>query len=153
MSLGIFLPDDAQRLDSGGEADVGQALDDGGGQRFGRVAGVDVAAIVRVELALGFQGGQSKDVHHFQVRALPGQGFATEQSAVILLAYFDSIHIVCLFVPSRTGFLPARGRLYLLLFSSCHLVLMFVILSSLTCPDKPFSISTSLTSKGMDVSP
>ena len=95
MSLGIFLPDDAQRLDSGGEADVGQALDDGGGQRFGRVAGVDVAAIVRVELALGFQGGQLKDVHHFQVCALPGQGFATEQSAVILLAYFDSIHIVC----------------------------------------------------------
>ena len=58
MSLGIFLFDDAQRLDSGGEADVWQALDDGGGQRFGRVARVDVAVIVRMELALGFQGGQ-----------------------------------------------------------------------------------------------
>ena len=58
MSLGIFLLDDAQRLDSGREADVGQALDDGGGQCFGRVTGVDIAVIVRVELALGFQGGQ-----------------------------------------------------------------------------------------------
>ena len=36
-----------------------------------------------------------KDVHHFRVRALSGQGFAAEQGAVILLAYFDSIHIVC----------------------------------------------------------
>ena len=98
MSLGIFLPDDAQRLNSGGEADVGQALDDDGGQRFGRVAGVDVAVIVRVELALGFQGGQLKDVHHFRVRALSGQGFATEQSAVILLDYF--FHLVISFLCS-----------------------------------------------------
>ena len=58
MSLGIFLFEDTQRLDSGGEADVGQALDDGSGQRFGRIAGVDVAIIVRMELAFGFQRGQ-----------------------------------------------------------------------------------------------
>lgn len=58
MSLGIFLFDDAQCLYSGGEADVWQALDDGGGQRFGRVAGVDIAVIVRMELALGFQCDQ-----------------------------------------------------------------------------------------------
>lgn len=58
MSLGIFLLDDAQRLDSGGEANVGQALDDGCGQCFWQVAGVDVAVIVRMELALGFQSGQ-----------------------------------------------------------------------------------------------
>ncbi len=36
-----------------------------------------------------------KDVHHLRIRTLPGQGFAAEQGAVILLAYFDSIHIVC----------------------------------------------------------
>ena len=48
LSVVIFLFDDAQRLDCGREADVGQALDDGGGQRFGRVAGVDVAVIVRM---------------------------------------------------------------------------------------------------------
>ena len=36
-----------------------------------------------------------EDVHHFRVRALSGQGFTAEQGAVILLAYFDSIHIVC----------------------------------------------------------
>ena len=36
MSLGIFLFDDAQRLDSSRETDVGQALDDGGGQCLGR---------------------------------------------------------------------------------------------------------------------
>ena len=36
-----------------------------------------------------------EDVHHFRVRALPGQGFTAEQGAVILLAYFNSIHIVC----------------------------------------------------------
>ena len=35
-----------------------------------------------------------KDVHHFRVCALPGQGLTAEQGAVILLAYFDSIHIV-----------------------------------------------------------
>ena len=35
MSLGIFLFDDAQRLDSSRETDVGQALDDGGGQCLG----------------------------------------------------------------------------------------------------------------------
>ena len=57
-SLGIFLFNDTQRFDSGGEADVGQALNDGGGQCFGRVAGVDIAVIVRMELAFGFQGGQ-----------------------------------------------------------------------------------------------
>ena len=55
---GVFFLDDAQRLDCGREADVRQALDDCGGQRFGRVAGVDVAVIVRVELAFGFQGSQ-----------------------------------------------------------------------------------------------
>ena len=58
LSVVIFLLDDAQGLDGGWEADVGQALDDGGGQGFGRVAGGDVAVIVGVELALGFQGGQ-----------------------------------------------------------------------------------------------
>ena len=58
VSLGVFFLDDAQCLDGGREADVRQALDDGGGQRFGRVAGVDVAVIVRVELAFGFQGSQ-----------------------------------------------------------------------------------------------
>ena len=36
-----------------------------------------------------------KDVHHFRVCALPGQGFTAEQGVIILLAYFDSIHIVC----------------------------------------------------------
>ena len=45
MSLGIFLLDDAQCLDSGREADIGQALDDGGGQYLGRVASIDVAVI------------------------------------------------------------------------------------------------------------
>ena len=58
MLLCIFLLDDAQRLDSGWETDVGQALDDGGGQCFGRVAGVDIAVIMRMELAFGFQRGQ-----------------------------------------------------------------------------------------------
>ena len=58
MSLGIFLFYDAQRLDSSRETDVGQALDDGGGQCLGRVASVDVAVIVRMELAFGFQSGQ-----------------------------------------------------------------------------------------------
>ena len=56
--LGIFLLDDAQRLYCGWEANVGQALNDGGGQCFGRVARVDVAVVMRVELALGFQRGQ-----------------------------------------------------------------------------------------------
>lgn len=58
MLLCIFLFNDTQCLDSGGEADIGQALDDGGGHRFGRIARVDVAVIVRVELAFGFQSGQ-----------------------------------------------------------------------------------------------
>ena len=58
MLLCIFLFDDAQRLDSGREADVGQALDDGGGQCFWRIARVDVAVVMRMKLALGFQGGQ-----------------------------------------------------------------------------------------------
>ena len=35
-----------------------------------------------------------KDIHHFRVRALPGQGLAAEQGAVILFAYFDSVHIL-----------------------------------------------------------
>ena len=34
-----------------------------------------------------------KDVHHLRVRALPGQGLAAEQGAVILFACFDSVHI------------------------------------------------------------
>ena len=55
----------AQGLDGGWEADVGQALDDGGGQGFGRVAGGDVAVIVGVELALGFQGGQDAVAEQF----------------------------------------------------------------------------------------
>ena len=50
LSVVIFLLDDAQCFDGGREADVGQALDDGGGQDFGRVAGGDVAVIVGVEL-------------------------------------------------------------------------------------------------------
>ena len=36
-----------------------------------------------------------KNIHHFRVCSLPRKGFASEQGAVILLAYFDSIHIVC----------------------------------------------------------
>ena len=67
MSLGIFLFDDAQRLDSSGETNIGQALDDGGGQCFRQVAGVNVAVIVRMELALGFQGGQHAIAQHSRV--------------------------------------------------------------------------------------
>ena len=81
MSPGIFLLDDAQRLDSGGEADVGQALDDGGGQGFGRVAGVDVAVIVRMELAFGFQGGQhtvAEQLACLQVERAPAVDIAEE---------------------------------------------------------------------------
>lgn len=58
MLLCIFLFDDAQRLDSGGEADVGQTLDNSGGQCFRRVARIDVAVVMRMELAFGFQRGQ-----------------------------------------------------------------------------------------------
>lgn len=36
-----------------------------------------------------------QNIHHFRVRTLSGQGFAAEQRVVILLADFDSIHIVC----------------------------------------------------------
>ena len=60
-----FLFDNTQRLDGGREADVGQALDDGGGQGFGGVAGGDVAVIVGVELTLGFQGGQDAVAEQF----------------------------------------------------------------------------------------
>ena len=34
-----------------------------------------------------------EDVHHFRVRTLPGKGLTAEQGAVILFAYFDSVHI------------------------------------------------------------
>ena len=79
-------------------AAVNVSGDDGGGQCLGRIAGVDVAVIVRMELALGFQCGQYavaeqlaclqvycttavniaedellKDVHHFRIRALSGK--------------------------------------------------------------------------------
>lgn len=48
FSFAIFLPDDAQRLDSSRETDIWQALDDGGCQCFWRIAHVDITVIVRL---------------------------------------------------------------------------------------------------------
>ena len=81
MLLCIFLLDDAQCLDSGREADIGQALDDGCSQCFGRVASVDVSVIVRMELALGFQGGQhavAQQLARLQVECVTAVNVAEE---------------------------------------------------------------------------
>ena len=58
MLLCIFLLYYAQCLDGGRETDIGQALDDGSGQRFGCIARIDVAVIVRMQLTFGFQSRQ-----------------------------------------------------------------------------------------------
>ena len=63
--LRFLLLDDFQSLDSCREADVREGLDDGGGNCFGRIAGREVALIMRVELTLGLEGREDAIAQQF----------------------------------------------------------------------------------------
>ena len=66
-----------------------------------------------------------KDIHHLRVRALPGQGLAAEQGAVILFACFDSVHIFRCLCRRGQASCQCEGDYTYYFF---HLVILFLCL-------------------------